>query len=163
MAELKRYLNWCQPTHGHEMTEDSEGPWVAYEDYERLRADCARFITANTEVGALNVEQAETIARLRAALERSERVSAMVSALPVTTEELRRIRNAGKLTFDRMVNAIMTCLIDMREALGATVETAACTHDWTLQVDKADFAIYCCENCGKFVKRIKETQPCPDQ
>jgi hypothetical protein len=72
MAELKRYLNWCQPTHGHEMTEDSEGPWVAYEDYERLRADCARFITANAEVGALNVEQAETIARLRAALERAE-------------------------------------------------------------------------------------------
>jgi hypothetical protein len=34
----KRYVNWCQATHGHEMLEVGKGPWVLYEDYERLRA-----------------------------------------------------------------------------------------------------------------------------
>jgi DNA-directed RNA polymerase subunit RPC12/RpoP len=65
------------------------------------------------------------------------RVTAMVNALPVTTEELRRLRNAGKITFDRMVDAITTCLIDMRAADSSPDETPAprpkesdwhCTH-----------------------------------
>ena len=73
---------------------------------------------------AMMREAADRIDRLRAALERAERVTAMVSALSVTTEELRRIRNAGWITFDKIVYAITTCLIDMREALRPADETA---------------------------------------
>lgn len=36
--DVKRYLNWCQATHGHQMMETSDGPWVLAEDYDRLRA-----------------------------------------------------------------------------------------------------------------------------
>lgn len=71
------------------------------------------------------------IERLRAALERAERVVAMVNALPVTTEELIRVRNAGKITFDKMVNAITSCLIDMRRATDET----KCSHDRQRLID----------------------------
>lgn len=34
----KRYLQWCFQTHGHVMSENLDGDWVKYSDYERLQS-----------------------------------------------------------------------------------------------------------------------------
>jgi len=66
--------------------------------------------------------------RLRAALELSR-------SLPITTPELIRLRNAGKITFDRQVHAIIDCLLRQRECL--THETGV-KHDMSrLRADLA--------------------------
>jgi hypothetical protein len=84
----------------------------------RERDEARKFAQINADaVDALQADRQ----RLRAALERAERVAAMANALPVTTEELRRIRNAPKI--DRVAYALTSCLIDMREALGPEAET----------------------------------------
>lgn len=41
----------------------------------------------------------------------------LITWLPITTEELIRLRNANKITFDKQVNSITTCLIQLRECL----------------------------------------------
>lgn len=52
-------------------------------------------------------------------LETLTQARALVSWLPITTEELRRLRNANKITFDKQVNSITTCLIQLRECFAA--------------------------------------------
>jgi hypothetical protein len=86
---------------------------------ERLqRENCELFIERGDRSGNW-INYKDERDRLRAALE-------PLDDLNVTTDELRRIRNAGKITFDRMVIAITTCLIDMREALAHDSTEARC-------------------------------------
>ena len=42
MEPVKRFVNWCAVTHGHEMLEAAQGPYVLYSDYERLERELAR-------------------------------------------------------------------------------------------------------------------------
>lgn len=43
------------------------------------------------------------------------RAKELIAGLQITTEELRRLRNANEITFDKQVNSITTCLIQLRE------------------------------------------------
>lgn len=44
-----------------------------------------------------------------------KKVQDLLDWLPITTPELIRLRNANKITFDKQVNSITTCLIQLRE------------------------------------------------
>lgn len=37
----------------------------------------------------------------------------------------------------------------------------ACQHDWTIQVQKKNWAIYCCEKCGMFTRRTLPAEETP--
>lgn len=57
-----------------------------------------------------------------AALGVLDKVRELLAWLPITTEELVRLRNANKITFDKQVNAITTCLIQIRQVLADSPE-----------------------------------------
>jgi hypothetical protein len=47
------------------------------------------------------------------------KLCSLIDSLPITTEKLRGLRNAGRNDFDKQMNLIMTCLIQLREARAA--------------------------------------------
>lgn len=54
-----------------------------------------------------------------AAIDKLDKVREILDWLPITTPELIRLRNANKITFDKQVNAITTCLIQLREIVAS--------------------------------------------
>jgi hypothetical protein len=78
-------------------------------ELERMAAEIAR-LKSNTVL----VRQQSEIERLQA---ENKRLRKALDRLPITSHELIRLRNEGKITFDKQVYAIIDCLLKAREAL----------------------------------------------
>lgn len=50
---IKRYLNWCAVSHGHDMMEHDNGPFMLYSDYKR------ELSAAHQEIESLKRQVAE--------------------------------------------------------------------------------------------------------
>lgn len=61
-----------------------------------------------------NIQYDELRDRYEAQATKLNDIRDLLEQLPITTEELVRLRNANKITFDKQVNSITTCLIQLR-------------------------------------------------
>lgn len=94
-------------------------------EIDRLRADLARVVIANAEVAKLNAEQAETIERLRGALEESHEIIKD----DVATQEALRLRGALLIIRDGFIPQGMSPGLFAQKVLAEipAVETRTCT------------------------------------
>jgi hypothetical protein len=85
-------------------------------EIERLTAEKEHYAAEWGKVVQHLTEHDNEVERLRAALDLSRR-------LPITTPELIRLRNAGQITFDKQVFAIIDFLLEQRECLAGETRT----------------------------------------
>ncbi|MGA8026444.1 MAG: hypothetical protein WB992_04810 [Bryobacteraceae bacterium] len=136
---------------------------LALELCDALEAERAATADMTTEIERLTADEAEACAAKDAAYRLCDQYTAEIERLRAALERINTLACYASEENTDSRGAVLLEIGKLARGVAQPDETPVCTHDWTLQVDKADYAIYCCEHCGKFVKRSKDTQPCPDQ